>query len=113
MVFKTDSARLVSEVVPESFRFAADHFKEVINVHGSGIFYRFEHDGIVNVISIMVQADRGPMADTRAGQFALLVTVENGAIQTDNNLTALEVQAFCLSYVGALLEKKGGGGGPG
>ena len=113
MVFKTDSARLVSEIVPESFRFAADHFKEVINVHGSGIFYRFEHEGIVNVISVMVQADRGPMADSRAGQFALLVAVENGEIQTDNNLTALEVQAFCLSYVGALLGKKRGGGGPG
>jgi len=113
VVFKTDSARLVSEIVPESFRFAADHFKEVINVHGSGIFYRFEHEGIVNVISVMVQADRGPMADSRAGQFALLVAVENGEIQTDNNLTALEVQAFCLSYVGALLEKKRGGGGPG
>ncbi len=113
MVFKSDSARLVNEVVPDSFRKAADHFKELINVHGSGIYYKFINGPLENVISIMVQADRGPMADTRAGQFALLITVDSQAIETDNDLTALEVQAFCLSYVGALLEKKRGGGGPG
>ena len=59
MVFKTDSARLVNEVVPESFRFGSEHFKEVTNVHGSGIFHRFEHNGIINIIYVIVQADRG------------------------------------------------------
>ena len=113
MVFKTDSARLVNEVVPESFRFGAEHFKEVTNVHGSGIFYRFEHAGVLNVIYIIVQADRGPFADVRAGQFTMLIEVDNKYIQTDSDLTGLEVQAFCLSYIGALLEKKRGGGGPG
>tara|TARA_B100001939_G_scaffold347346_1_gene368691 strand:+ start:2054 stop:2395 length:342 start_codon:yes stop_codon:yes gene_type:complete len=113
VVFKTDSARLVNEVVPESFRFGAEHFKEVTNVHGSGIFYRFEHQGVVNIIYIIVQADRGPFADVRAGQFTMLIEVDNKYIQTDSDLTALEVQAFCLSYIGALLEKKRGGGGPG
>tara|TARA_R100000773_G_C4215474_1_gene114286 strand:+ start:1227 stop:1568 length:342 start_codon:yes stop_codon:yes gene_type:complete len=113
VVFKTDSARLVNEVVPESFRFGAEHFKEVTNVHGSGIFYRFEHAGVLNVIYIIVQADRGPFADVRAGQFTMLVEVDNKYIQTDSDLTALEVKAFCLSYIGALIEKKRGGGGPG
>ena len=113
MVFKTDSARVVNEVVPESFRMGAAHFKEVTNIHGSGIFYRFENEGIVNVVYIIVQADRGPYADVRAGQFTMLIEVDNKYIQTDSDLTGLEVQAFCLSYIGALIEKKRGGGGPG
>jgi len=113
VVFKTDSAMLVSEVVPESFRFGADYFKEVTNVHGSGIFYKFENNGIVNIVYIIVQADRGPFADVRAGQFTMLIEVDNKYIQTDSDLNALQVQAFCLSYIEALLEIKRGGGGPG
>lgn len=113
MVFKTDSARLVNEIVPESFRYGSTHFKEITNIHGSGIFYRFENEGIVNLIHVIVQADRGPYADVRAGQFTMLIEVDNKYIQTDSDLTALDVQAFCLSYIGALLENKGGGSGPG
>jgi hypothetical protein len=117
VVFRTDSARLVNEVVPESFRFAADNFKEVINVHGSGITYHFsawrDDSNVVNVIEIIVQADRGPLAETTAGQFTILLKGQEGqSIQADCN--AREVQEFCLSYVEALIQiKKGGGGGPG
>ena len=117
MVFKSDSARLVNEVVPESFRFAADNFKEVINVHGSGITYQFsawqQDSNVVNVIQIIVQADRGPLAEVTAGQFGLMINGAEGlAVQADCN--AREIQAFCLSYVEALLDIKNKGvGGPG
>ncbi len=117
MVFKSDSARLVNEVVPESFRFAADNFREIINVHGSGITYHFsawrDDSNVVNVIDIIVQADRGPLAEITAGQFSLLFNGQEGqSIQADCN--AREVQAFCMAYVEALIElKKMGGGGPG
>ena len=117
MLYKTDSARLVSDVVPESFRFAADNCKEIINVHGSGLMYTFsawrENSNVVNVIEIIVQADRGPLAETRAGQFSLIIKGElDSEVTADCN--AIEVQAFCMSYVEAFIEiKKGGGGGPG
>lgn len=111
MVFKYQSSLLVNEVVPESFRLAADQFKEIVNVYGSGISYVFENEGIRNVINIIVQADRGPEYDTRAGQFCLLIEVDNTYIKTDSDCSAVQIQAFCLSYVEGLLENKGAGGG--
>ena len=111
-MFKSSTSKLINEVVPDTFRFLADEVQETINVHGSGISYKFINNGLVNVIHVVVQSDRRPEHDATPGGLTILIEVENKYLRTDVNLEPYHVQAFCNEYADVLMNLKNGGGGP-
>ena len=110
MVFKSDSSVLVNDVVPPSFRELSTHFREFVNVIGTGIRYRFDHVPPVNHVSVLVNGERRPQGETIEGQFTIVIEVDGTYIQTEANLNAVDVSTFCLSYATAYREKMGGVG---
>ena len=115
MLYKTEKARVVSQVVPDSFRFLANDVREFINVDGCGLSYLFENNGIRNIINVMLPT-YGPIdhnITNAQGQFVLLIEAEGQVIKGEKDCTVTALVAFCNAYAQALIENKKGGVGLG
>ena len=110
MVIKSDTSHIVNDVLTPSFRELCTHFREFVNLIGTGIRYRFAHVPPVNHISVLVNGERRPQGETIEGQFTIVIEVDGTYIQTEANLNAVDVTTFCLSYATAYRKNMGGVG---
>tara|TARA_R110000796_G_scaffold170121_6_gene287011 strand:+ start:8637 stop:8969 length:333 start_codon:yes stop_codon:yes gene_type:complete len=108
VVFKYEKSVRISDQIPPTFSNLSSNFKEVVNYYGTGLCYVFDKVPPKTLIYFLIKTYEP--YENKKEELIFLVEVENQIISTENELTPLEVHAFCMSYAIAYAEKIGGVG---